>query len=46
MCRTPRNKGGLGYMQIPILADTTKVGVAIPGMHITVQQPQLPMDSP
>lgn len=23
--RTPRNRGGLGYMQIPILADTTKV---------------------
>jgi hypothetical protein len=25
-CRTPRNRGGLGYMQIPIVADTTKVG--------------------
>lgn len=27
-CRTPRNRGGLGYMQIPIVADTTKVGPA------------------
>eukprot|EP00798_Chlamydomonas_sp_ICE-L_P015511 gene15511-21601_t len=23
--RTPRNRGGLGYMQIPIIADVTKV---------------------
>jgi hypothetical protein len=22
--KTPRNRGGLGYMQIPLLADTTK----------------------
>lgn len=44
--RTPRSKGGLGYMQIPILADTTKAisakygvldpdaGVALRGLFI------------
>lgn len=44
--RTPRNRGGLGYMQIPILADTTKeisarygvliekLGIALRGLFI------------
>eukprot|EP00775_Hariotina_reticulata_P012210 gene12210-12347_t len=44
--KTPRNRGGLGYMQIPIVADTTKViasrygvllekaGIALRGLFI------------
>ena len=30
--KTPRKKGGLGIMQIPILADTTKVPVHVPSV--------------
>ena len=26
--KTPRSRGGLGHLNIPILADTTKVGAA------------------
>ena len=28
--KTPRNKGGLGNIKIPIIADTTKVGAHCP----------------
>lgn len=32
--KTPRKKGGLGHMQIPIMADTTKVCLTVFGSYI------------